>query len=366
MAATPVATAHPRGQSEESRARSTGLSQTTKKVIAKSVRRRMLWLIVAAVVLLLVCAASVALGAKGIPLDVVADALWGGRDDNDAYIVRETRIPRVVLGLIVGIALGLSGALIQAFTRNPLADPGILGVNAGAAFAVTIGIAYFGVSSIHGYVWLSFLGAAIVTVIVYVLGSAGRASISPIQLTLVGVAIGALLGGITSGITLLNPGAFDQMRDWGAGTLSGRGWDVIIAVLPFIALASLLAISLAPALNVLALGDDLASALGAKITRQRVLVVIAVTLLSGAATAAAGPIGFVGLMVPHVCRWFVGPDQRWIVAFTIVIAPILLISSDVVGRLVVAPQELQVGIVTALVGAPVLVALARRAKVSGL
>lgn len=334
--------------------------------IARANARRFWWLALASLLLALSFGVSLAIGAKPIPLDVVFDSLFGDRADNDAFIVRETRVPRAVLGMTVGIALGLSGALVQAFTRNPLADPGILGVNAGAAFAVTIGIAFFGVSSITGYVWFAFLGAAAVTVIVYLLGTAGRGSVSPVQLTLVGVAIGALLGGITSGITLLNPGAFDQMRDWGAGSLSGRGWEIVLGIAPFIVGATLLALALAPSLNAIALGDELAGALGAKILRTRILVIVAVTVLAGAATAAAGPIGFVGLMVPHVCRWFVGPDQRWILAFTLVIAPLLLTTADILSRVVIAPQEVQVGIVTALVGAPVLVVLARRTKVSGL
>lgn len=336
------------------------------RVIARAVPLRLVWLLVALAALVLACAASVAIGAKPIPLEHVVDALRGGLDGGDAFIVRETRAPRALLGVLVGAALGVAGALIQAFTRNPLADPGILGVNAGAAFAVTIGIVGFGVTSIVGTVWFAFIGAAVVTVLVYVLGTAGRGSVSPIQLTLVGVAVGALLGGITSGITLLNPGAFDQMRGWGAGTLSGRGWEVLAGVAPFLAVGLVLACLLGPALNIVALGDELAGALGARVLRTRILVIVAVTVLSGAATAAAGPIGFVGLMVPHVARWFVGPDQRWILAFTLVLAPLLLTLADVVGRLVVAPQEVQVGIVTALIGAPVLVALARRTKVSGL
>lgn len=340
--------------------------QTGVPSSARSTPVRLLWLAVGVCLLVLVFGLSLGLGAKPIEWTVVLDSLFGDRTGNDAYIVRETRLPRAVLGVIVAVALGLSGALIQSFTRNPLADPGILGVNAGAAFAVTIAVAFFGVQSIHGYVWWAFVGAAVVTVVVYLLGTAGRGRVSPIQLTLVGVAIGALLGGITSGITLLNPSAFDQMRDWGAGTLSGRGWDIILGVLPFILAAAVLALALGPSLNVIALGDELAGSLGARIVRTRVLVIVAVTVLAGAATAAAGPIGFVGLMVPHVCRWIVGPDQRWILIYTLVFSPVLVTLADVVGRVIIAPQEVQVGIVTALIGAPVLVLLARRAKVSGL
>jgi iron complex transport system permease protein len=341
-------------------------SSTASRVRFGTPVRRLIVLAVAVLLLFLTLTLSVMLGAKPIPPSTILDAFRGQAGVEDAYIVLDTRLPRALLGLIAGSALGVAGALIQAFTRNPLADPGILGVNAGAAFAVTIGVAFFGVASIHGYLWFAFFGAAAVTVIVYALGTSGRGGVSPLQLTLVGVAVGALLGGISSGIALLNPDAFAQMRDWGAGTLSGRGWDIVMAVTPFILAALVLSLALAPSLNIIVLGDELAGSLGARVLRTRVLVILAVTILSGAATAAAGPIGFVGLMVPHICRWFLGPDQRWILTFTIVVAPILTTAADIIGRLIVAPQEVQVGIVIALVGAPVLVSLARRAKVSGL
>ncbi|MFJ2617750.1 FecCD family ABC transporter permease [Glutamicibacter sp. NPDC087344] len=333
---------------------------------AAATTRRVLWCVLAAALLLVAFALSLMTGAKPIPPGLVFSALGGNGEQNEVYLVLQSRLPRAVLGVVVGMALGVAGALIQAFTRNPLADPGILGVNAGAAFAVTLGVAFLGVSSIHGYLWFAFAGAGAVTVVVYLLGTAGRGGISPLQLTLVGVAVAALLGGITSGIMISFPAAFDQMRDWGAGTISGRDWPILLAVLPFIVIALVLALIAAPTLNAVALGDELAQSLGARVVRTRALVIIAVTLLAGAATAAAGPIGFVGLMVPHVCRWLLGPDQRWILALTLVAAPLLVTVSDVLGRVIIAPQELQVGIVTALFGAPVLVILARRAKISGL
>lgn len=309
---------------------------------------------------------SLAFGAKSIPVTDVWHALTAYDGSEDAFIVRDLRVPRAFLALAVGAALGVSGALIQALTRNPLADPGILGVNAGAGFAVILGVAFLGLSSTGQYLAMSFAGAVVTTTLVYVLGSAGRAGATPVQLTLVGVALSAVLAGISAAVTLLNPEVYDAMRGWAAGSLAARGWDVLWTVLPFIAAGLVLALLAARPLNAVALGDDLARSLGAGIVRTRVTVVAAVTLLAGAATAAAGPIGFVGLMVPHVARWFVGPDQRWIIPYTIVCAPILLIVSDTVGRIVLTPQELQVGIVTAFIGAPVLILLVRRRKVSGL
>lgn len=323
-------------------------------------------LLVAAGVLVAVMVLSVAVGSKAIGVSDVWHALFDATGTDNDYIVRELRVPRTLVALVIGAALGVAGALIQALTRNPLADPGILGVNAGAAFFVALGIATFGVGSISGYVWFAFAGALVVTVAVYLIGSAGRGPADPVRLTLAGVALGAVLAGITTAMTLLDPQAFDQMRNWNAGAVTGRGMDVLGPVLPFLAAGLVLALIVARPLNAIALGEDLAASLGANLTRTRVIVVIAVTLLAGGATAVAGPIGFVGLMVPHIARWIVGPDQRWIIAYTVVFAPILLVAADVLGRVVMRPGEIPVGIVTAFVGAPVLIVLIRRKKVSGL
>lgn len=334
--------------------------------LAVTNRKKTLWLLVAAAALVLTVLASLVVGSKNISPADVFNALWHPGASNDGFIVMDLRVPRTLLGLVVGTALGLSGALIQAFTRNPLADPGILGVNAGAGFAVVLGVAFFGVVRIQEYIWFSFAGAIAATVAVYVIGSRGRGSATPIRLTMVGIALGAVLGGISSGITLLLPAVFDSMRYWGAGTLANRSADMLWTVLPFMAIGIALCLAVARPLNAVALGDDLASSLGANLGRTRVVVVIAVTLLCGAATAAAGPIGFVGLMIPHISRWIVGPDQRWIMAYTAILAPLLLLLADILGRLVLRPDELQVGIVTALIGAPVLIYLVRSKKVSGL
>lgn len=327
---------------------------------------RTFWLLVALAVLVLVVLASIAVGSKDIPLNTVLEALFAYNDSDDHAIIIALRVPRTLLGVLVGMALGISGALIQALTRNPLADPGILGVNAGAAFAVSIGVGVFGITAVQQYIWFAFLGAVAATVLVYAIGSVGRGAATPVRLTLAGIAIGAVLSGVTSGLALLDPVTFDRLRFWGAGSLTAPGLDNIVTIAPFLLLGIGMAIVVARPLNAIALGDDLAAALGANINRVRTVVVAAVTLLCGAATAVAGPIGFVGLMVPHVARWIVGPDQRWITAFTLVLSPVLLLSADILGRVVMRPGELQVGIVTAFVGAPVLILLARRRKVSGL
>jgi iron complex transport system permease protein len=329
--------------------------------------RRVLGLVTAIITLIVVIAASLAIGARDMPLSEVLGAFFAPSGSDDQLVVLELRLPRTVLGILVGMGLGLAGGLIQALTRNPLADPGILGVNAGASLAITIGVAFFGISSITGYIWFAFGGALIATVGVYIIGSAGRSrSVDPIRLTLAGVAVAAVLTGLTKAILLTNERAFDAFRSWDVGAIAGRDFDTISAILPFIVIGTVLALALSHSLNAVALGDDLAASLGTSVNRTRVLSILAVTLLAGAATAAAGPIGFIGLMIPHIARWIVGPDQRWILGYSVVLSPILLLASDVIGRVVMKPGELQVGVVTAFVGAPVLIALVRRKKASGL
>lgn len=316
--------------------------------------------------LTLVIGLSLAIGANPLPIETVVAVLRGEGTPDATFVVAELRIPRTVVGLLAGAALGVAGALMQAFTRNPLADPGILGVNAGAALAVALGMSVLGIRAVSGAVWFAFAGALVVTVAVYLIGSGGRGPAGPIRLTLAGVALGAVLSGITTGIVLSDPDAFDAMRSWNAGSLLGRGWDVIVPIAPFIALGLVLTVVLARGLNAVALGDDVARAQGANLRGIRVGVIVAVTLLAGAATALAGPISFVGLMVPHIARWLFGADQRVILLVSAVLAPVVVLGADVLGRVLIAPAELPVGIVTAFVGAPILIALARRRRASAL
>jgi iron complex transport system permease protein len=334
--------------------------------VARSNAARGLGLLVAVAVLVGAVVLSLVVGSKAVPASTVWDALTAYDGSADHVIVRDLRLPRTVVGLLVGAALGVAGALIQAMTRNPLADPGILGVNAGAAFVVVLAVALLGITDMSSFVWFAFLGAILATVAVYAIGSQGRGGATPVRLTLAGVALAAVLGGISQGIMLLDPTVFDRMRFWTAGSLAGRTMEMAGTIAPFVVVGLVLALLVARPLNAVALGDDLASSLGAHVGRTRVLVGISVTLLCGAATAVAGPIAFVGLMVPHVARWTVGPDQRWIIPYSAVLAPVLLLVSDVIGRVIATPGEVQVGVVTAFVGAPVLIALVRRAKASGL
>lgn len=310
--------------------------------------------------------ASLAFGANPLPLADVWRGLWMPDDSDASVIVWTLRIPRTVVGVVVGAAFGVGGALIQAITRNPLADPGLLGVNAGAAFAVTAGVGFFGVTSLSGYIWFAFVGAIAATVLVYLIGSAGGMSASPVTLVLAGVALAAVLGAFSTLMTLADPDTFRALRSWGLGSIARVSLEDALTVVPFIAVGLAIAILVSGDLNSIALGDDLAASLGTRVNRTRVFGIISVTLLAGGATALTGGIAFVGLMVPHIVRWVVGPDQRWIITYSVLAAPALVLMADVAGRVIGSPGEIEVGIVTAVIGAPVLIALVRSRKASGL
>jgi iron complex transport system permease protein len=321
----------------------------------------------AVVVLALLAFCSLAFGVRSLPLRTVVDALVDFDPTSDAHlVVRSMRVPRTAVGLCVGVALGLSGGVMQGITRNPLADPGLLGIEAGASLAVVIGIYWFDLGTLMSFVWLAFLGAAVAGVVVYTLGSLGRGGPTPVKLAVAGAALSSLLVSLTSAIVLLDIDTLDQYRYWVVGSLAGARDDVAVQLLPFIVVGTVLALLCTRALNALALGDDVARSLGQRVGLARLVAALAIVLLCGAATAAAGPITFVGLIVPHVARSLCGPDYRWILPWSMVLAPCLLLAGDVLGRLVVRPAELQVGIVTAFVGAPLFITLVRRRRLAEL
>ncbi|MEU3527521.1 iron ABC transporter permease [Streptomyces sp. NPDC038707] len=322
-----------------------------------------LGLLLAAVLLVLVALASIAIGAKGLSPAQVWHGLF---HDTGTYgdVVVDERLSRTVLGLLVGAALGLSGAVLQALTRNPLADPGLLGINAGASAAVVTAMTYLGVTSLTGYVWFAFLGAAAVGALVWFLG--GSRGATPVRLALAGTAITAALYGYLQAVMITDGAALGKMRFWTVGSLVSATDSTIVQVLPFLAVGTVLALVLARPLNAVEMGDDTARALGANLDRTRALAMLSAVMLCGAATAACGPIMFVGLMVPHVVRSFTGPDLRWILPYATVLAPVLLLGSDVLGRVVTRPAELQVGIVTAVIGGPVFIFLVRRRRTAQL
>ncbi|MDR3430432.1 MAG: Fe(3+)-siderophore ABC transporter permease [Rouxiella aceris] len=317
--------------------------------------------LLALLLLLVMIVLSLSLGARSIPWHSVLPALRGQCSSADCVLIADARLPRTLLGLLAGMALGLSGALMQILTRNPLADPGILGVNAGAAFAVVIGIAFFGASDIDHYLGFAFSGALFATLLVAMIGSLGRGRLNPIRLTLAGVALGAVLEGMASGISLLNPQVFDQLRFWQAGSLDIRSMAVICAVTPPIIFACVLSLLLSRSLHNLTMGSELATALGTRMVLTQLMGLLAITLLCGSATAAAGPIAFVGLMMPHIARRLSRSDPRWLLPWTLVLTPSLLLAADLLGRMLVV-GELRVSVVTAFIGAPVLIFLVRRTR----
>jgi len=326
---------------------------------------RALWIAGGLVALAITLIASLRLGSVATDWSDVFSALStvdNNELSNEALVVRELRLPRTLLGLGVGGALALAGALMQAISRNPLADPGILGVNAGAALAIILAISMLGITSALTYVWFGLAGAALAAITVYALGSSGRGAATPIKVTLAGAVLAALLSSATSAILLLDERSLDQFRFWMVGSIAGRDLSVVSAVAPFLIIGVILALLMAPAINVLVLGDDVARSLGQRISLIRGLAALAVVLLAGSAVAAAGPIAFMGLVVPHLVRLVIGPDYRWILACSLIYAPILLLGADLVGRYVISPDELEVGVATALIGAPLFVFLVRRRR----
>ncbi|WP_410571113.1 FecCD family ABC transporter permease [Amycolatopsis sp. cmx-4-61] len=323
---------------------------------------RALGLLAAFGVLVFLCLLSVWLGSKEISFAAVWQVLWHDDGSADAVIIHSVRLPRTFLAVLVGAALGLAGTLMQALTRNPLAEPGLLGISAGTAFAIVFSITVLGVGSLYGYIWFAFAGALAATAVVYFLGTRGRAGSSPVKLALAGAAVTALLGSFTSAMVLSDPVALNRFRFWSAGSLAGVDSGSLLRILPFLLAGVVLAITSGPALNSLALGDDVAVALGRRLGPLRLRGALAVTLLTGASVAVAGPIVFLGLIVPHAVRFVIGPDHRWLLPYTAVLSPCLLLAADILGRVAARPGEVRAGVIVAFLGAPFFIWLVRRRK----
>lgn len=302
-------------------------------------------------------------------LTISTSNAWNGLVDYhaDVYeqtIVRKLRIPRTIIAMCVGGALAVAGTVMQGITRNPLAGPSILGVSQGASLAVTISVSYLGFTTPGQYVWMAFAGALGAAMLVFAIGTAGRGGASPIKLALAGVVISALLSAWTSALLLLKEDTLDVVRFWLAGSVAGRELDILWVVAPFLFAGVVACLFLGHQLNVLDMGEDNARSLGMNTTRFRLLASLFVILITGAAVSVAGPIGFVGLATPHIARSIIGTDYRWVLPYAFIIGALLLTAADIAGRLMARPAELQVGIVTALVGAPFLVYLARSTRVA--
>jgi iron complex transport system permease protein len=325
--------------------------------------RRIGWTSAAALALLFAVLLSLAVGARSVAPTAVLDAVLNGGQSADAEVVRELRVPRTLIGLMVGAALALAGTALQGITRNPIADPGILGISQGASVGVVLAIAFAGVHTLTGYVWFAFAGAAVASVAVYAIAARGRGGATPVKLALSSAAINALLVSVTMGVLTTKAAALDEFRFWQVGSVAGRDAEVVGQIWPFLLVGAVLVLAVARGLDALALGEDVAKGLGQNVAAVRIVGGVGATVLTGAGVAAAGPIAFIGLAVPHIARAIVGSDHRWVLPMAALIGPVMLLVSDVIGRIVFPPSEVPAGVMTALIGVPFLVALVRRKAV---
>ncbi|MFE3601925.1 FecCD family ABC transporter permease [Streptomyces sp. NPDC059142] len=325
--------------------------------------RRAGWTVAGVVAVLVAVLLSLAVGARAVAPSAVVDALLGSGHGDDAEVIRQLRVPRTLIGLMVGAALALAGTALQGITRNPIADPGILGVSQGASVGVVLAIAFAGVHTLSGYVWFAFAGAGVASVAVYAIAARGRGGATPVKLALGGAAINALLVSVTMGVLTTSAATLDEFRFWQVGALAGRNAEVAAQVWPFLLVGTVLVVSVARGLDALALGEDVAKGLGQNVAAVRILGGVGATVLTGVGVAAAGPIAFIGLAVPHIARALVGTDHRWVLPMAALIGPVMLLVSDVIGRIVFPPGEVPAGVMTALIGVPFLVTLVRRKAV---
>lgn len=326
--------------------------------------RRLAWVLAALAALAVAALLSLALGSRSIAPGEAWHVLLHGGESNAAEVIRTMRVPRTLVGVMVGAALGLAGTVMQGLTRNPIAEPGILGISQGASVGVVCAIAFAGVHTLAGYVWFAFAGAGVAAVAVYAIAARGRGGATPVKLALSGAAINALLVAVVSGILTTRAAAMDEFRFWQVGSLSDRDAQIAGQIWPFLLVGLVLVFAVSRGLDALALGEDVAKGLGQNVAVVRLVGGLGATVLTGAGVAAAGPIAFVGLAVPHIARALVGGDHRWLLPMAALLGPVVLLVADVVGRLVMPPGEVPAGVMTALIGVPFLVALVRRRGVA--
>lgn len=310
--------------------------------------------------LLSLLVASTLVGVKLYSWSTLTEAYTAFNGGNDHLILRTSRVPRALIAAAVGASLAVAGALMQALTRNPLASPSLFGLNAGAGLAIVVAASFFGAATMNAYMWIAFAGAAVSAFAVYTLGSSGRGGASPVNLTLAGAAITAFASSLMSGILLGNNKAFDQVLFWLVGSVANRELSMLTAVLPYLAAAGAAALIIAAPLNILMMGEDVAKGLGQRTALVKLVASCAVVLLAGGSVAIAGPIGFVGIVIPHIGRFFVGNDHRWLIPYCAVLGGILLVAADIASRFIVMPSEVPVGVLTAIIGVPFFVMIARR------
>jgi iron complex transport system permease protein len=317
-------------------------------------------LIIGIFIAFIVMVLSVVLGYTDTSLSMAIEAYTAFNGSNEHLIIKLSRVPRALVGMAVGISLGIAGVLMQALTRNPIASPDIFGVNAGAGFFIVFGVTFLGITSIQQFMWIGFLGAAVASGLAYALGSAGRGGLTPVKLTLAGAVMAALFASLTQGMLVTNEKALDEVLFWLAGSVEGRKLSMLAAVMPALLIAWIVSILLSRQLNAFALGEDVAVSLGQKTVIFKFAAALMVVLLAGGSVAIAGPISFIGIVVPHFARYLVGSDHRWIVPFSALTGGIMLVLADIGARYIIMPEEAPVGVVTALLGTPFFIYIVRK------
>lgn len=317
-------------------------------------------LVIGVILLVFFMCASVVYGYTQTSWRLAIEAFTNFNGSNEHLIIQTVRLPRAIIAVVVGASLAMAGALMQALTKNPLASPGVFGINAGAGFFVVIAVSIFGISSLQAFTWISFLGAAVAAFSVYFVGSFGREGLTPMKLTLAGAAMAALFSSLTQGFLVTNEAALDQVLFWLAGSVQGRKFEMLYSILPYTGTAFIISFFLASKINLLMMGEDVAKGLGQKTGTVKLITAVVIIFLAGGSVAIAGPVGFVGIVIPHIARYFVGNDHRWILPYCAVLGGILLVAADICARYVVMPEEVPVGVMTALVGTPFFIYIARR------
>ncbi|MBP2257001.1 FecCD family ABC transporter permease [Virgibacillus alimentarius] len=323
-------------------------------------KNKLVCLIFASIILILFMGMGIVLGYTNTSINTVIHAFTDFNGSNEHIIIREVRLTRSFIASAVGACLAMAGVIMQTLTKNPLASPSILGVNAGAGFAVVVAVTFFNISNLQAFSWISFTGAAVAAVSVYIIGTAGREGLTPMKLTLAGAAMAALFASFTQGLLVLNEVALEQVLFWLAGSVAGRDLEVLTSVLPYMVVGWVIAIFIAPKMNVLSMGDDLATGLGLKTGLLKLIAGLVVIFLAGSAVAVAGPVGFIGIIIPHIARKIIGVDHRWLIPFSGLLGGILLVAADIGARYVIMPQEVPVGVMTAVIGTPFFIFIARR------
>ncbi|CAH0236925.1 putative siderophore transport system permease protein YfiZ [Peribacillus sp. Bi96] len=329
-------------------------------MLLKNTWQKWMGLFITILLLLFLMCSSIVYGYTDTTWQMAIDAFTHFNGTNEHIVIQSVRLPRALIASAIGASLAISGVLMQTLTKNPLASPDIFGVNAGAGLAVVTGVTVFGISNLQVFTWLSFIGAAIAAISIYMIGSMGRGGLTPMKLTLAGAAMTAMVASLTQGLLVSNEALLDQVLFWLAGSVSGRSLDNLIAVLPYLVVGWGLSLIMSGKMNVLSMGEDVAKGLGLNIVFLKLVLGLAIILLAGGSVAVAGPIGFIGIIVPHLTRSIVGIDHRWLIPFSGLFGAVLLITADIISRYILMPREVPVGVMTAIIGTPFFIYIARK------